>query len=217
MRKSFLIIGLGRFGMAVIKTLSELNADVIAIDINEKAVEGASKYVEHCAICDSTSMTALKELAAKNYDHAVVAIGNNLQATILTIVNLKDLGLKQISVRIDSEEYASVMYRIGATEVIIPEYEAAISFSNQIISDTILEYHPINKDYSMVKISVGESFEQKTLIELDARNKFDINIVGITRGNDFIQPKATDVVKPNDVLTIFGKSSKINKFNHFLN
>ena len=118
MKKTFLIIGLGRFGMAVIKTLSELNAEVIAIDVNEKAVEEASRYVEHCAICDSTRIKALEEIDASSYDHAVVAIGNNVQASILTVINLKELGLKKISVRADSEEYAKVLARLGADEVL---------------------------------------------------------------------------------------------------
>ena len=217
MRKTFLIIGLGRFGMAIIKTLGELNADVIAIDVNEKAVEEASSYVEHCAICDSTRINALKEIAADSYDHAVVAIGNNLQATILTIINLKELGIKKISVRVDSNEYVKVMERLGADEIIIPEDEAAISFANQIISDTILEYHPISKDFSMVKIKVGDKFEEHSIVDLDVRNKFDINIVGITRDNVFYQPKATDTIRSGDILTVFGKSSKINKFDRFLN
>ena len=217
MRKTFLIIGLGRFGMAIIKTLGDLNADVIAIDVDEKAVEEASNYVEHCAICDATRINALKEIAADSYDHAVVAIGNNLQATILTIINLKELGIKKISVRVDSNEYVKVMERLGADEIIIPEDEAAISFANQIISDTILEYHPISKDFSMVKIKVGDKFEEHSIVDLDVRNKFDINIVGITRNHTFYQPKATDTIRSGDILTVFGKSSKINKFDRFLN
>ncbi len=217
MKKTFLIIGLGRFGMAVIKTLSELNAEVIAIDVDEKAVEAASKYVEHCAICDSTRIKALEEIDAASYDHAVVAIGNNIQASILTVINLKELGLKKVSVRADSEEYAKVMARLGADEIIIPEVDAAVSFANQIISDTILEYYPISNDFSMAKISIGNDFTEQSILELDVRNKFDINIVAITRDNKFFPAKANDIIKKGDVLTVFGKSSKINKFDHFLN
>lgn len=217
MKKTFLIIGLGRFGMAVIKTLSDLNAEVIAIDVDEKAVEAASKYVEHCAICDSTRIKALEEIDASSYDHAVVAIGNNVQATILTVINLKELGLKKVSVRADSEEYAKVLARLGADEIIIPEVDAAVSFANQIISDTILEYHPIASDFSMAKISIGNDFEEKTILDLDVRNKFDINIIGITRNNVFFPAKANDIIKQGDILTVFGKSSKINKFDRFLN
>ena len=217
MKKTFLIIGLGRFGMAIIKTLSDLNAEVIAIDVDEKAVEAASKYVEHCAICDSTRIKALEEIDASSYDHAVVAIGNNVQASILTVINLKELGLKKISVRADSEEYAKVLARLGADEIIIPEVDAAVSFANQIISDTILEYHPIASDFSMAKISIENKFEEKTILDLDVRNKFDINIIGITRNNVFFPAKANDIIKQGDILTVFGKSSKINKFDRFLN
>ena len=217
MKKTFLIIGLGRFGMAVIKTLSDLNAEVIAIDVDEKAVEAASKYVEHCAICDSTRIKALEEIDASSYDHAVVAIGNNVQASILTVINLKELGLKKVSVRADSEEYAKVLARLGADEIIIPEVDAAVSFANQIISDTILEYYKIASDFSMAKIFIEKEFEEKTIVDLDVRNKFDINIVGITRNNVFFPAKANDIIKQADILTVFGKSAKINKFDRFLN
>lgn len=217
MKKNFLVIGLGRFGLGIVKAISELNYDVIAIDNNEKAVEAASQYIPHCAICDATRISALKELGINNVDHAIVAIGNNLQASLLTVINLKELNIKQITVRVDSEEYQNVMERIGATDVIIPEEASAIGLANQIVSDTFVDYYKINKDYSIVKLLINEDFKEQSLLELDTRNNFDINIMGIMRQEKFMQPKANDTIQANDIILVFGKSSKIIKLDHFLN
>ena len=103
MKKSFVVIGLGRFGANVAKTLAAMKCDVLAIDVNEDAVSEVAKTVQHSVIADATKISVLERLGAKNIDHAVVAIGNNLEASILTVVNLKNLGVKQITVRADNE------------------------------------------------------------------------------------------------------------------
>ena len=135
MKKTFMVIGLGRFGSYIAKTLVSMNCDVLAVDISEDSVQAISSYVPHCVIADSTKEAVLKELDAASIDHVVVAIGNNLQASILTVVNLKHLGVKRITVRADEEGHKEVYKTLGATEVIIPEESSAISLANQIISN----------------------------------------------------------------------------------
>lgn len=215
-KKSFALIGLGRFGMEIVKTLTQLKCELIAIDVDEARVTKASEYVNHCVICDSTKMINLKELGIGTVDHAVVAIGNNLTATILTTINLKELGVKRVTVRVDEEEYVTVMERIGADEVIFPEEASAISLANQIISDNVLDYYRIDKDYGVVQIKVNPSFIEKSLIELRARELFDINIVGITRNGRFFLPKGTDTVKPDDTIMIIGKQENVVNFEQFI-
>ena len=139
MKKSFVIIGLGRFGIGVVKELVSLKRDCLAIDKFEDAVKNVSQIMSNCAVADGTKIEALRELEVESVDHAIVAIGNNLQDTILTVINLRELGVKQITVRIDSDDFKDVMLRLGATDVIIPEEASAISLANQIISDTILD------------------------------------------------------------------------------
>ncbi len=218
MKKSFIVIGLGRFGSSVARALEAMNCDVLAIDIVEDCVSKIASEVPHCLIADSTKINVLRDLGAASIDHAVVCIGNSLQASILTIMNLRKLGVKKITVRADEEDHKEVYKMLGATEVIIPEEASAISLANQIISDTILDYYVVSEDYAMVKTSVGKEFEQKTLVELDVRNRFDINIVGIIKSDgEFYIPRGTDTLNPGDVVVVVGKKPQIRKFDSFLN
>lgn len=216
-KKNFLIIGLGRFGSMVAKTLELLKCDVLAVDNDEDIVSSISNCVSHCVIADSTKLNVLVDLNAASFDHAVVAIGNNLQASILTVLNLKKLGVKNITVRADNEDFKEVFENLGVTEVIIPEEVSAISLANQITSNSILDYYYISDDYGIYKVSVGENFTSKSLIELDVRNTFDVNIVGIIRDDLFYIPKGIDVLNALDVVVVVGKKNKIKKFDSFLN
>ena len=218
MKKSFIVIGLGRFGSNIAKALVDMNLEVLAIDISAESVNSVAKKVPHCFVADATKIDVLTELGAQTIDHAVIAIGNNLQASILTIVNLKTIGVKRITVRADFEEHRELYMRLGADEVIVPEEASAVSLANQINSDSILDYYIISEDYVMVKISVGQNFNAKSLIELDIRNNFDVNVVDIIReGAGFFIPRGTDKLVPGDVVVVAGKKPNIRRFDTFLN
>ena len=192
MKKSFIVIGLGRFGSNIAKALVDMNLEVLAIDISAESVNSVAKKVPHCFVADATKIDVLTELGAQTIDHAVIAIGNNLQASILTIVNLKTIGVKRITVRADFEEHRELYMRLGADEVIVPEEASAISLANSIVSDSLLDYYQLAKNYAIVKVSVGKNFVPKTLVELSVRDKFDVNIVGVIRNDEFIIPRGTD-------------------------
>ena len=218
MKKSFIVIGLGRFGSNIAKALVDMNLEVLAIDISAESVNSVAKKVPHCFVADATKIDVLTELGAQTIDHAVIAIGNNLQASILTIFNLKTIGVKRITVRADFEEHRELYMRLGADEVIVPEDASAVSLANQINSDSILDYYIISEDYVMVKIIVGQGFNAKSLIELDIRNNFDVNVVGIIReGAGFFIPRGTDKLIPGDIVVVAGKKPNIRRFDTFLN
>lgn len=217
MKKSFIVVGLGRFGLGVVKTLASLKADVLAIDLYDEPVNKASEFVNNCAVCDSTKKSALKELGVSDIDHAVVAIGGNFQATILTVINLSELGVKNITVRIDDVEYETLMKRLGATDVIIPEEASAIGLAHQIISESITDYYNLDKEYGVVKIEVDEKFVPIELGVMDPRNKFEVNIVAIDRNGKYMIPKGVDMVLPGDILIVVGKSSKLSRFDRYIN
>ena len=216
--KNYLVIGLGRFGARVALTLAEMGFEVLAIDINEESVQSVSKAIPHCVIADATKKNVLQEFIGKNgVDVAVVAIGNNLQASILSIVNLKNLGIKKIAVRADVTDHKELFEMVGATDVIIPEESSAISLANQITSDTIVDYYNVSGEYGMYKIEVGAKFKAKSLIDLNLRNAFDINIVGIIKDNgEFFIPRGSDLLTPGDTVVVVGVSDKINKFSNFV-
>ena len=217
MKKTFMIIGLGRFGSCVAKALVQNKCDIIAIDKDEKSVRDISKFINNCVIADATSINVLVDLDASKIDHAVVAIGNNLQASILTIINLKKLGVRKITVRADDLTYKEVFEALGATDVIVPEESSAVSLANQIMSDSVLDYYGVSADYAMVKVIVGQQFTPRNLIELNLRALFDVNIVGIIRNGTFFIPKGTDTINPFDVVVVVGTSSKIAKLDDFFN
>ncbi|MDE5566192.1 MAG: TrkA family potassium uptake protein [Anaeroplasmataceae bacterium] len=217
MKKSFIVIGLGRFGAAVARALTNLNCDILGMDISEDCVADVARDVEHVVIADSTKLATLREIGAASIDHAVVAIGNNLEASILTTMNLKTLGVKNITVRSDFKDYNDIYLRLGATEVIVPEEASAFSLANQIASDAILDYYSVDTNYALVKIQVGARFVSRTLIDLDLRNKFDVNIVGIIKNNEFYIPRGTDYLEATDIVVLVGTKQKIRKVDAFIN
>ncbi|MGM9900201.1 MAG: potassium channel family protein [Bacilli bacterium] len=217
MKKSFLIVGLGRLGLSIIEELSKQNVEVMAIDINEEAVLRASDLIEHCFICDSTSENALRQLGVENISHAIVTIGENIQSTILTTIVLKEIGIKKVSVRIDDEYYEKIMYKIGADEVIFPEKIAGVRYANSILSENVVDYFRITTDFGIFKICVSPNFKPTALIELDSRNKYGVNIISINRDNNVFLPKGSDTINPNDEILVIGQNSKIAKFDSIIN
>jgi threonine dehydrogenase-like Zn-dependent dehydrogenase len=120
MKKKILVIGLGRFGLNIVKCLTNMNADLLAIDIDQERVEMASEFTQYCEICDTTKLDVLEEIDASSFETAIVAIGS-LQSTFLTVANLSEMGVKRIYVRLESSEYENVIRKLGATDIIIPE------------------------------------------------------------------------------------------------
>lgn len=218
MKKSFAIIGLGRFGLSVAKTLASLKCDVIALDSSSERVNIAAEYITNCVICDATKRENLEELGIGNVDEAVIAIGGNLEATILTTINLKDIGVKRISVRLDDSTYKNVLERLGATEVFTPEDSFGVEFAKQIAkSDNLNDYFEIDKQYGVVEFKVKEDFEAKSIIELDIRKKFDVLVVAIQKGDKISLPFKDDLIEPNTTLFVAGKYEKTLKFESFIN
>ena len=216
-KKSFMVIGLGRFGLAVLRELAESSKSVMGVDMDETRVALASQEVENVLVGDSTKKRVLDELGVKSVDHAIVAIGKNLNATILTTINLKELGVKRITVRLDDSEYIDVMKRLGADEVIVPEEESGIMFAKQALSDNMLDYYSVDKNYAVVQIQIKSGFKEISLRQLNSRNEFNVNIVGISRNGKFFLPVADDVIKAEDIIMVVGKTSNINKLDKRIN
>jgi trk system potassium uptake protein TrkA len=217
MKKSFAVLGLGRFGLKLIEELSHHNADIIAIDTSEENVAKASEFVSNAFVCDATNENALKELGVGNVDHAIIAFGSNLQATILSTIILKEMGINKITVRVDDDYYVKVIKKLGATDVISPQKIAGIRLANKIISDTFIDYFNISSDFCIVEISVNENVTPLNISDINPRNNFEVNLLLIQRGDNIFSPKGTDDIMPKDMLYIFGTRTKISKFDHYIN
>ncbi|HBP43917.1 MAG TPA: hypothetical protein DD621_04540 [Clostridiales bacterium] len=219
MKKSIAVIGLGRFGMSILKTLAESKCDVIGIDNNKDCVAEAGKYVQHVVICDSTKKEHLEELGVQNVNHAVVCIGKNSQASILTVINLKELGVEKISVRVDDEEYIKVMQKLGATEIMFPERDFGIDIAKRISlkDSTIEEYYELEDGFVHVKFKVNENFTPIKIKEVKSIVKFEVLVALIIRGDIAILPDGEAEIQPNDTLYVIGKHAKVVKFESYVN
>ena len=215
--RSIIVIGLGRFGLQLAKSLSSQNRkDIIAIDIEEEMVQKASEFLEHCYICDATNMSALKELGVSNVDEAIVAIGEDLEASILTVSNLKTLGVEKIIVRADQTEHVDIFTRLGATEVVVPEISAGETLANKLISDSFLDYYKVQGEYGIVRISVEITTPTPALKELNTPTEYKVSIVSILRDKEIIIPTGDDNIQPGDVVFVIGKTKYIMTFEHAL-
>lgn len=216
-RQSYAVIGLGRFGLSIVEELTRLGHDVIALDTDEEAVERVSKYLPNAYICDSTNEKALRDLDIKAVSNAIVCFGNNLTASILTTVILKDLNIPHITVRMDDEFYIPTILRLGADEVVTPQKLAGIGLANRLGNENFIDYYRLGGTYSVVKITIRDDFKQMPIIELNPRNLFDVNIILIERGKKISAPKARDLVCAGDIIHAVGKRKEIVKFTDFIN
>src|SRR5690625_1735184 len=165
MKREFAVIGLGRFGGSVCEELSFEGMKVLAIDKNEQKVNEYKNIASHAVIADSTDEHALKELGIKNIDHVIVAIGDNIEASILTTVVLADLGIEKITVKAQSDYHEKILNKIGANQVVHPERDMGKRIAHSLISSNILDYLELSEDYSMVEVWAGKKMFGKSLIE----------------------------------------------------
>ncbi len=216
-KKTFAVIGLGQFGSAVVEELVDLGMDVIAIDIDEENVKKLSGILETCFVADSTDEKALKELGVQNVDAAIVAFGSNTEATVLTTVILRELGVKQLIVRVDDDYYMSIVKRLGATEVITPQKAAGRALANRLGSDDYKDFYKLDTRYSVVSIVVNPGFVPQTLEKLNSRGAFGVNVVLILRNGKSFVPGGNDSILPDDTIYVVGTTKDIRNFRSNIN
>lgn len=214
MRKQFVVIGLGRFGGSVTKTLSSLGYEVMGIDKDERRVQEYASILTHVYQADSTDDNIMKELGVRNFDHAIVAIGEDLQSSILTTLILKDLGVKNVTAKATSEYHQRVLEGVGADHIVHPERDTGVRVAHQVTSKNMIEFLELSPEHSLVEIIAPSSFGGKTLKTLNIRAKYGCSVMAIRRkDNDIIvSPHADELIFEGDMLVMIGKNSDITRF-----
>lgn len=213
MKREFAVIGLGRFGGSICEELSLEGMKVLAIDCKESKINEFKNIATHAVVADSTDEQILKELGIKNIDHVIVAIGDDIQASILTTVILDDMGVEKITVKAQSDYHEKILNKIGADHVVHPERDMGKRLAHSLISSNILDYLELSEDYSMVEVRSGKAMLGKTLIDLDIRAKFGCNVVAIKHGKEMnVSPRADYQITDDDVLIVIGADNDISKF-----
>ena len=215
--KSFAVIGLGQFGRSVVKELADNGMDVIAIDKDEETAKAVAADLSTTFIADSTDERALKELGIGEVDAAIVAFGDNQEASVLTTVILRELGVKNIIVRVDDDYYVPIMKKLGATEVITPQKAAGSALANRIGNEDFQEYYKLDNRYSVVSIIINPGFFPQTLKEMNPKNVYGVNVVLIRRGNKSFVPGGNDSLLPDDIVYVVGTTKEIYAFREAIN
>lgn len=213
MKKEFVVIGLGRFGGSIVKELIEQGADVMAIDIESEKVDEFAPVATQAVVADTTDEAVLKSLGIRNFEHVIVAIGDNIQSSILTTLMLKELGVKRITVKAQNDYHEKVLLKLGADNVVHPERDMGIRIANNILSNNVLDYLELSDEHSIMELIVNSKLAGNSLIDLDIRAKYGINIVAIKRGRSIlVSPQADEKLQANDILIIIGADVDINRF-----
>lgn len=213
MKKEFVVIGLGRFGASIVTELIELGADVMAIDISSTRVDEFATIATQAVTADTTDESVLKSLGIRNFEHVIVAIGENIQASILTTLILKEIGVPKITVKAQNDYHEKVLRKIGADYVVHPERDMGFRIANNMMSNNILDYLELSDEHSIAEIKANYRLAGKTIIDLDIRAQFGVNIVAIKRNSDIIiSPQAFDKIRNDDILIIIGSDLDIHNF-----
>jgi trk system potassium uptake protein len=212
-KKQFAVIGMGRFGHSVAKSLADMGYEVLAIDSSEQRTQEAHHLVTHVVQADSTDEDAMRALGIRNFDVVVVAIGQDIQASILTTIILKEIGVQTVIVKAQTELHGKVLTKVGADKVVFPERDMGQRVAHHLISPNILDYIELSDDYSIVEIQSTQPLVGKSLRDLHIRAKFGCNVMAIKTGDKMnITPHAEDLIKENDVLVVVGKNTDLQRF-----
>lgn len=182
MNKEFAVIGLGRFGGSIVRELRELETDVLAIDVDEERVNEFADIATETVIGNTTDETVLKNLGLRNFDNVIVAIGDNIQSSILTTLLLKDLGVKKVTVKAQSDYHARVLDKIGADVVVHPERDMGRRIAHRLVSSSVLDYLELSDEHSIVEIYATEKLAEQSLLDLDIRAEYGVSVIAIKRG-----------------------------------
>ena len=216
-KKSFAVIGLGQFGISIVEELVGNGADVIAIDSDEEAVKKISGLLPTVAVANSTDDEALKDLGIRDVDAAIVAYGSHIEASILTTVILKEMGVKSIIVRVDDAYYMPIMKKLGATEVIMPQKAAGVALANRLGNEDFKDFYKLDDKYSVVSIVINNAYVPAQLKDLSSKDKYGVSIVLVMRNGRSFVPGGNDSLLPNDTIFVVGGTKEIRNFREAIN
>lgn len=210
----FAVIGLGSFGSNVAKTLYQRGHEVLAVDRDKNKVEAAKDYTSHAVNMNSADKENLEALGIQDMDVVIVSLGPEMEASILTVLYLHELGVNRIVAKALNEDHAKILEAVGASEVIYPEKDMAIRTALKLTSPNILECLPLGSNVSIQEIAPPEKFIGQSLRQLDLRNKYGIQVIAVRElvpERTIYIPPADFVIKDSDILVVMGEEDKLEK------
>lgn len=220
MKQNFAIIGMGRFGGSLCQTLVEAGQEVLAIDNNEDRINEYMNVATHAVVANAQDEMTLKSLGIRNFDQVIIAIGEDIQASILVTLMVKEMGVPNITAKAQNEYHARVLEKIGADRVVHPERDMGVRVAHNLLSKSVLDYIELSTEYTLAEVKItNHKFYNKTLQELDFRQRYGFTIVAIRRGTNevLISPTANQVIHQNDCLVVVGTTDDVDRFDEQMN
>lgn len=207
-----LVIGLGRFGSAVGATLEHLGYEVLGVDESSETVQAHSASLTHVVEADSTNIAALRQLGAADFECAVVCIGSDIEASILTVAALHDLGVTNIWAKAITESHGRILRRVGADSVIFPEHDMGVRVAH-MVTGRMIDYIELDAGFALVETLVPKEAQGKTLLEAGLRAKYDVTVVCIKpEGEMFTYATPDTLMKEGDILLVAGETKRVERF-----
>lgn len=210
--KSFVVIGLGRFGTAVAEELYALGHEVLAIDREEACAQRVSELVTHTIIADAKDESVLQSIGVRNFDGVIICM-TDIEDSVMIALMLKDMGAKYIIAKSKSKQHSRMLEMIGVDRIVFPEQDMGVRLAQTISSRRALDFIELSPEYAIVELPLPNVWQDKTLAEIGVRKQFGINVLAVRRGEKEIQvsPQAEFLLKHGDVLIVVGKNQNIRK------
>lgn len=212
MNKTYAVFGLGRYGIAVARELVSNGMEVIAVDSDERIVNAAADELPICKCADITDPEAIRQLGISNVDVVIIAMANNLEASVMAVTLCKEIGVKTVIAKSANEMHQKILVRVGADTVVFPENESGIRLAKNLLSSGFVDMVSLTKNVSMIELDVKPEWVNKNLIELNLRKKFSINVVAIHQGDSVsvdIDPHTP--LQADDKLIVIVNTKKLSK------
>lgn len=212
--KTFVVIGLGRFGTAVATELCELGHEVLAIDASEESVQQVADRVTHAVTGDARDPAVLRALGVRNYDCAIVAVGDDVGNSALITLNLKDIGVKRVICKAQSHVHRKVLEKIGADRVVFPEHEMGVKLAQGLSSSNVLNFIELSDDFGIVELEIPKSWQHRSIRDLDVRAKHHVNVIAVRKGSTGmldVAPGGDYVLESKDAVVTLGRNEDINR------
>jgi len=212
--KQFAVIGLGNFGYYLATRLYEKGHDVLAVDVDPARVQEIKNSVSQAVVADGTDRRAIEPLGVKEMDAAVVSVGSDLGASILTTLTLKDIGIKRVIAKAITEPQGRILLKVGASEIIFPEKDSAVSLAERMDNPNIIDYLPFIEGYSIIELTPPEQFVGKALKDLNLINLYEVQVVAVKETvpeNINLIPTGNFVLKESDIMILLGANEGLNR------
>ena len=211
-KKTYAVLGLGRFGMPLATKLAQSGADVIGVDMDEERVRAFREYSEYAFVAKKLTKEVLEDIGIQDCDVAVICIGSRVETSILVTLNILNLGVPNVISKASSAEQGEVLRRLGA-DVVYPERDMALRTAKKILRENLVDYLSIGKDIEIIEIEISNKMVNKTILELDLRKKYKLNVIAIRHDEDSdIEVRPDCILHEGDTIAVIGREENVTRF-----